>query len=62
MVYHRYYVKTIGSRCVIFPPDSTMQKAEGLLFIDPITLRPDDVPTVIARLQEILQPVGATTA
>ncbi len=32
---------------------------EGFLFIDPITLRPEDVPTVIARLQEILQPVGA---
>ena len=33
---------------------------EGFLFIDPITLRPEDVPTVIARLQEVLQPVGAT--
>ena len=32
---------------------------EGFLFIDPITLRPEDVPTVITRLQEILQPVGA---
>ena len=32
---------------------------EGFLFIDPITLRSEDVPTVIARLQEVLQPVGA---
>ena len=32
---------------------------EGFLFIDPITLRPEDVPTVITRLQEVLQPVGA---
>ncbi len=32
---------------------------EGFLFIDPITLRPEDVPTVIARLQKILQPVVA---
>ena len=32
---------------------------EGFLFIDPITLRPEDVQTVIASLQEVLQPVGA---